>query len=71
MEILKRCLRVGCVGGIRMNRLPRGYDTSRHVMSYRERNVSTQDSAPPPLSTRLDLVERRADLGRQWDEEEV
>jgi hypothetical protein len=55
-----------------MNRLPRGYDTSRQVMSWREQKVSTEDSAPLLLPlTRLDLVERRADLGRQWDKEEV
>jgi len=33
--MLKRCLRVGRVGGIRMNRLPRGYEARRHVMSWR------------------------------------
>ena len=31
--MLKRCLRVGCEDGILMNKLPRGYEASRHVMS--------------------------------------
>jgi hypothetical protein len=53
-----------------MNMLPRGYDTSRHVMSWRERNVSASAlrTLRHFLSTRLDLVERRADLGSKWEE---
>ena len=53
-----------------MNMLPRGYETSRHVMSWQ--GVSNlYVSVSLLVSTHLDLVEGRADLGRQWDKEEV
>jgi hypothetical protein len=43
--MLKRCLRVGCEDGILVNRLPMGYEESRHVMSWREERNTDQQPA--------------------------
>jgi len=70
--MLERCLRVGRGGGIRMNRLPRGYEARRHVMSWRMYGSEVRPGFVGLLvPTHLDLIKRRADLGRQWHKEEV
>jgi hypothetical protein len=73
--MLNRCLRVGFEVGIRVNRLPRGYETSGHMMSWardEKRNTDQHCGCMYALvSIHLDLVERRTDLGRQWHKQEV
>lgn len=55
--MLNKCFKLGCEAGIRINRLPSGYDIRRHDMSWGDATVNTRLCFARE-STYFDLVQR-------------